>query len=98
MCFFGDFCLKDTYIYEGTEYATGGGVFIDEAAIFEIRARHQVGDGPLVQMVGTDFNNNDWYGVGEPLCIRYPDYDAEIDYYEFDLYLWAMVGNSMGWV
>jgi hypothetical protein len=99
MCFFGDFCLKDTYIYEGTAYDTsGGGVFIDEAAIFEIRARHQVGEGDLLPMVGTDFNNKDWLGVGEPLCIRYPDYDAEVDYYEFDLYLWAMVGNTMDWV
>ena len=99
ICFFGDFCLKDTYIYEGTAYDTsGGGVFIDEAAIFEIRARHRVGNGDLLPMVGTDFNNRDWYGVGEPLCIRYPDYDAEVDYYEFDLYLWAMTGTGMDWV
>ena len=49
-------------------------------------------------MVGTHFNNMDWLGIGEPLCIRYPDYDAEVDYYEFDLYLWAMVGDQMGWV
>ena len=98
MCFFGDFCIADPSIYANTEYATGGGVFIDEAAIFEIRARHQVGDGPLVDMVGTDFNNMEWDGIGEPLCIRYPDYDAEIDYYEFDLYLWAMAGSSMDWV
>ena len=99
MCFFGDFCLKDTEIYLGTLYdESGGGVFIDEAAIFEIRARHQVGNGQLQDMVGTPFNNMDWLGIGEPLCIRYPDYDAEVDYYEFDLYLWAMVGNQMGWV
>jgi hypothetical protein len=98
MCFFGDFCLKDTYIYEGTEYAeSGGGVFIDEPAIFEIRARHKVGNGQWQDMVGTDFNNVQWLGVGEPLCIRYPDYDAEVDSYEFDLYLWAMVGNQMAW-
>jgi len=98
MCFFGDFCLKDTDIYANTEYASGGGVFIDEAAIFEIRARHKVGDGDWNDMVGTDFNNMDWDGIGEPLCIRYPDYDAEVDYYEFDLYLWAMVGDQMDWV
>ena len=67
MCFFGDFCIAEPSIYANTEYATGGGVFIDEAAIFEIRARHQVGDGPLVDMVGTDFNNMDWNGIGEPL-------------------------------
>jgi len=98
MCFFGDFCIDDPSIYANTEYASGGGVFIDEAAIFQIRARHQVGDGPLVDMVGTDFDNMDWNGIGEPLCIRYPDYDAEVDYYEFDLYLWAMVGSTMDWV
>ncbi|MEE4259811.1 MAG: lamin tail domain-containing protein [Bacteroidales bacterium] len=98
MCFFGDFCIEDPSIYASTEYASGGGVFIDEAAIFEIRARHQIGDGQLADMVGTDFNNMDWDGIGEPLCIRYPDYDAEVDYYEFDLYLWAMVGSTMDWV
>jgi len=98
MCFFGDFCIDDPSIYANTEYASGGGVFIDEAAIFQIRARHQVGDGPLVDMVGTDFDNMDWNVIGEPLCIRYPDYDAEVDYYEFDLYLWAMVGSTMDWV
>ena len=90
--------MKDPFLYDGTIYETGGGLFIDEAAVFEIRARHQVGNGPLEDMVGTPFNNWDWAGIGEPLCIRYPDYDAEVDYYEFDLYLWAMVGNQMGWV
>ncbi|MEE4259998.1 MAG: hypothetical protein V2I62_09575 [Bacteroidales bacterium] len=98
ICFFGDFCLKDPFLYDGTIYESGGGLFIDEAAVFEIRARHQVGNGPLEDMVGSPFNNVDWAGIGEPLCVRYPDYDAEVDYYEFDLYLWAMVGNQMGWV
>ena len=99
MCFFGDFCLKDTYIYEGTAYdSSDGGVFIDEAAIFKIIARHQKPGGQLLPMVGSPFDNYDWLGVGEPLCIRYPDYDAGIDYYEFDLFLYAKVGNVMGWV
>jgi hypothetical protein len=101
MCFFGDFCLKDISMYnypENEYYQSGGGVFIDEAAIFEIRAQHKVGDGDWDDMVGTPFNNVGWLGVGEPLCVRYPDYDAEIDYYKFDLYLWAMVGDQMGWV
>jgi hypothetical protein len=99
ICFFGDFCLKDTDIYDGTEYEeSGGGVFIDEPAIFEIRARHKVGDGDWDDMIGTDFNNVGWLGVGKPLCIQYPDYDAEVDSYEFELYLWAMGPTDMQWV
>jgi|GEM_PF-1227415 len=100
ICFFGDFCLKETNdVYVGTEYETsGGGLFIDEPAIFMIEGRHQVGDGPLEDMVGSPWDNMDWLGVGEPLCIQYADYDAEVDYYEFDLYLWAMDGDEMGWV
>ena len=89
ICFFGDFCLKETYdVYVGSLYDDPiEGLMIDEAAIFEIRAKHQVGNGPLEDMVGTDFDNKGWREMGKPLCIRYPDYDAEVDYYEFDLYL-----------
>jgi hypothetical protein len=101
MCFFGDFCLKSTDDYLGSLYAqSGGGLFIDEPAIFQIFGYHngvpmQLDDDGETEI---PYTNEGWLGVGEPLCIKYADYDNETDYYVFDLWVYVKVGSGFEYV
>jgi hypothetical protein len=98
ICFFGDLCLKTPSDYEGSPYAEDG-LFIDEPAIFQIFAQHKVGDGPWEDMNGGQpYTNLSWYGTGAPLCIRYADYDHEVDQYKFELKVLVKVGNDFEYV
>ena len=98
MCFFGDLCLKTPSDYDGSPYAEDG-LFIDEPAIFQIFAQHKVGDGPWEDMNGGQpYTNLPWYGTGDPLCIRYADYDHETDYYQFELKVLVRVGSGFDYV
>ena len=98
MCFFGDLCLKTPSDYEGSPYAEDG-LFIDEPAIFQIFAQHKVGDGDWEYMNnGEPYTNLSFYGTGEPLCIRYADYDHEVDQYKFELKVLVKVGDDFDYV
>jgi len=98
MCFFGDLCLKTPSDYEGSLYEEDG-LFIDEPAIFQIYAQHKVGDGPWEDMNGgAPYTNESFFGTGEPLCIRYADYDHEVDQYKFELKVLVKVGNDFEYV
>jgi hypothetical protein len=94
MCFFGDLCLKSTDDYIGSLYEeSGGGLYIDEPAIFKIYGFRN-GEPMRVDEDGAPvpFSNEDWLGVGDPLCIKYADYDYETDNYEFQLWVLVKVG------
>ena len=98
MCFFGDLCLKTPSDYDGSPYAEDG-LFIDEPAIFQIFAQHKVGDGPWEDMNGGQpYTNLSWYGTGDPLCIRYADYDHEVDQYKFTLKVLVKVADGFDYV
>jgi hypothetical protein len=45
---------------------------------------------------GLPYTNVDWLGVGDPLCIKYADYDHETDYYEFTLFVYVRVDPGTG--
>jgi hypothetical protein len=95
MCFFGDLCLKSTDDYIGSLYQeSGGGLFIDEPAIFRILGIHN-GD---TMNSGEFYTNVEWLGVGDPLCIRYADYDYETDNYTFELWVYVNVGGNFDYV
>jgi hypothetical protein len=87
MCFFGDLCLKSVGDYVGSLYAANG-LFIDEAAIFKILAFH---NGVAMNQGNAYYNT-----LGEPLCIKYPDYDYETDDFSFELWVYVKVGDGEG--
>ncbi len=100
MCFFGDLCIKNTADYANSLYAqSGGGVFIDEPAIFQIWAWHN-GMPMNVDDQGEQqpYTNESWLGMNDPLCIRYADYDNETDNYVFALYVYVKVGSGFDYV
>jgi hypothetical protein len=100
MCFFGDLCIKSPSEYDGSLYEeSGGGVFIDEPAIFRIYGYHN-GEPMRVDDEGdpAPYTNVDWLGVGDPLCIRYADYDNEEDSYSFELWVYVRVGSDFDYV
>ena len=74
-CFFGDICLDgmpySPLDFDGTPYGTNLG--IDVPAIMQLRVEQNGQPVPY-----SPFNNLAWQGVGEPLCIQYPD-NLEID-------------------
>ncbi|MCB2207587.1 MAG: hypothetical protein KQH67_04765 [Bacteroidetes bacterium] len=95
MCFFGDLCLKSTADYEGSLYAQQeNGVQIDVPAIFKVVVYHQR-EGHDEVLVG-EFSNEEWLGEGAPLCIRYADYDADVDHYRFELWIYVADGDQGG--
>ena len=93
ICFFGDICLNGTpYLpgdYAGSAYASDG-LQEDEAAIFEVRVFKNGNPVPY-----SPFSNLEWLGVGQPLCVQYPDI-LNIDEEVFTFELWVLVKNQLG--
>jgi hypothetical protein len=99
MCFFGDLCLKDIDDYTNSPYDVCGDLFIDMPAIFQIWGTHN-GEPMRVDDTGAPvpYTNEDWCGIGDPLCIKYADYDYETDYYVFELWVMVKVGSGFDYV
>jgi len=102
MCFFGDICLKSLSDYDGSWYENQENrLQIDMPAIFMIKVYHQR-EGHAEVYVGS-FNNEyfdpptnllPWWGEGAPLCFKYADYDADIDHYWFELWIYVADGDD----
>lgn len=94
-CFFGDFCIKFPWQYEGSLYDQlgDGEVTHDEIAIFKIEARH-TRDG--VEMPTRWYDNTS--DLNAPLCVEYADHDTKLDEYTFVLYIYVTSGESWGYV
>ncbi|HEY9113943.1 MAG TPA: hypothetical protein VIN10_04540 [Bacteroidales bacterium] len=92
MCFFGDICLNgDPYKpvdFSGAIYGTDLGV--DVPAIMQIRVEQNGQPVPY-----SPFTNISWKGIGEPLCIQYPD-NLEIDDELTRLFLDVLVLDDQG--
>jgi hypothetical protein len=87
-CFFGDFCVKNPDDYTGSLYAQqAGGLKLDMPAIFQIEVKR---NGQPLKVV----NNEAWLGVGQPLCVSYPDELDSTDNYEFILSVLVRVGDN----
>ncbi len=69
-CFFGDICLNgDPFSpadFDGSLYGTGLGV--DVSAIMKVVVKR---DG--IEVPNSPFDNETWLGIGDPLCVQYPD-------------------------
>lgn len=86
-CMFGDFCIKSPSHYEGSLYEeSNGGVEIDEPAIFEL------------VVDGVEYSNEDWLGVGSPLCFKYVNEDGNPGEHVAELLLYAAVGDGFDYV
>lgn len=85
LVFFGDFCTKYFEDYEANQYYAGqtGDLNHDMVAIFEIEIFK--GETSL-----GSYNNESWFGEGEPLIIPNPD-DPEVDNEEFKFVLSILV-------
>ena len=87
LCFFGDVCTKfhvewhaENSPYNGQSNYEG----YDFPSIFEVVITDE--DGNVVNDL-TQNSNLSWQGVGEPLCIEYPDYVGQVDNYTFTINL-----------
>ena len=86
-CTFGDFCIKSPEHYIGSLYEeSGNGVEVDEPAIFKLTVD------------GETFSNEDWLGVGAPLCFKYAEEDGVVGHHTAVLSLYAATGDTFGYV
>ncbi|MBE0650654.1 MAG: hypothetical protein IH595_07410 [Bacteroidales bacterium] len=105
-CFFGDFCTKHFADYIGSDYAQQPtGLAMDMPAIFKIMAYVQNGDGwdliPNGNGEDGSFTNdteNANFGVGAPVCIKYPDNLSQTDNFKFELYILVKQGEAFNFV
>jgi hypothetical protein len=92
ICFFGDICL-DGNPYSPAQFAGvayGNNLGIDVPAIMQIRVEQ---NGQAVPY--SPFNNLAWKGIGDPLCIQYPD-NLEIPNELTRVFLDVLVLDDMG--
>lgn len=85
--FFGDICVKHPADYAGSLYENQvNGLQLDMPAIFKIEVYN---NDVLVGEYDNELDSEGeaWYGDGAPLIVRYVDDNAEIDNFEFKLYI-----------
>jgi hypothetical protein len=96
-CFFGDICLNGNggvppaWVpgdYTGSLYADNG-LQEDEVAIFEVKL---LKNG--VAVPNSPFSNAAWYGIGQPLCVVYPDNLGITEVFTFEI--WVYVKSLTG--
>ncbi|HHL57945.1 MAG: hypothetical protein DRI88_06610 [Bacteroidetes bacterium] len=99
MCFFGDVCIDwwlnemDVPLWAWVEYENYyqnqmNGIQSDMPAIITLVLFKMV-DGQYEQVKFWTNDNWDYPGEGEPLCIRYADYDNETDEFKLELYIYG---------
>ena len=99
-CFFGDICIKKLSDYVGSMYELQSqGLQLDMPAIAKIEVWQNTSKYPNqgFELMGT-YDNEDWYGEGAPLCVRYKDYVLYEDMFEFRLFILVAVGEGFDYV
>jgi hypothetical protein len=108
-CFFGDFCIKHTADYHGSNYTLqstwpGDVPFWDAPAIIEIVVSKRTALNPetWTPVEYSPFTNNTanaGYGVGAPVCIQYPDnLSIPGETFKAELYILVKQGNAFNFV
>jgi hypothetical protein len=97
-CFFGDICFKHPADYIGSNYENQStGLQIDMPAIFKINALKMVNQVWTPVPNNEDFTNDNEdanWGVGAPVCVRYPDnLSIDRELFKFELWVLVKVGN-----
>jgi len=100
-CFFGDICIKDLDDYDNSWYENQqpNGLQLDMPALMQITVYREG-----VEVPHSPFTNADaahYWGVGEPLCIEYPDYLNQTDNFTAVIEIYVADGDAatgFGWV
>ncbi len=86
--FFGDLCAKHPEDYNGSLYANqANGVQIDMPAIFKIKVYDN-------GVLGEVFDNEAWYGEGQPVKVSYVDKVGEVNHFRFELWILVQDGTN----
>jgi len=98
VCFFGDICTKFYEYFHNEESPYFGQHYdgYDFAAIFSIvvKANDEFGVPTDIVVNDPDFNSNlSWQGVGEPLCIEYPDVIGIDETFTYEIWLTMAEGD-----
>lgn len=90
--FFGDICVCRLEDYEGSLYTgQSTGLQFDMPAIAKIEVwRNGVKTG--------EYNNEEWFGEGEPIRVLYGDVLNHVDNFEFKLFILVRQGTSFNYV
>ncbi len=91
VCFFGDVCTKffeDFHTRDGSPYVGQEYDGYDFAAIFDVNIYD--GQKNLVNSA----SNLSWKGVGQPLCIEYPDAVGVDETFTFEILLYMPYGTT----
>lgn len=93
-CFFGDFCVKHPADYDGSYYENQStGLQIDMPAIFKIIVKKN--GVPVPNSPFTNATTEANWGVGQPVCVQYPDnINAEGEEFTFELLIYVRSGNT----
>ena len=90
--FFGDICVCRLQDYETSLYANQStGLQLDMPAIAKIEVWR---NGVKFE----EFTNEDWYGEGQPLRVRYADVLEHQDNFEFKLFILVKQGTEFNYV
>lgn len=100
-CFFGDICIKDAATYAQSLYAnqTGfpSGGYVDAPAIFKVVVKKN--GVPVPYSPFTNASVEAGWGLGEPVCVRYPDnIDIAGEVFTFELWVYVNKGYEFGYV
>ncbi len=83
--FYGTICVNPAD-YEGSIYENQPDhLKADMPAIFKVKALNNGAD-----LDGSPFRNVDWYGVGDPICVKYqdnPELSGEV--FTFEIWVWV---------
>jgi hypothetical protein len=100
-CFFGDLCIKALSDYVGSLYELQpGGLMLDMAAIFQIRAFKTSVD-PANELPNSPFSNAEGpnYAVGAPVCVEWADnIDIPNEVFIFQLWIYVAVEDGFDFV
>ena len=100
LCFFGDVCVEDYEFWhsEGSYYGQSNQDGYDFPAIFEVVIEdsegNQINDPALDDNIYYP-DGSPWQGVGEPLCVEYPDIIGQTDEYTLKIFLILPNGDKL---
>ena len=85
--FFGDVCIDEVELFEGSLYDTHFGPFVD--GFYDVQAIFQVVVKNNGVQVGETFTNENWTEFDKPLSVKYPEY-LDMDNSNITFELWVL--------